>query len=284
MDIEVRLLPDASKQNRHCFLIEINKNHTIWYLAKRFSQILDLKHTLEKKHTIKIYDFPKKRLFKSYTNKVLQSRLLIFNRFFQYINTRDHLRLDPIYDKFIRTDIYLDSLKNIQQTDQLERCILHSDHLNLQLINLKDEVDTLQNEIIELGEKLNIINKNIVKYLETNGNTHDRLQTINKNRMSAHEEKLKLLNTLQQMEKLYYLVRKNCCLIKNNNIDCLEKINLYTQQHNTLKSNLIETNKLITNLDDKYVNQYWKIEEYQLINNLVDKKIIPTLQNLNQLL
>jgi hypothetical protein len=282
MNVKVGLSPNASKKNKHCFLIEIHKNHTIWYLAKRFSQILELKNELEKAHTMKIYDFPNKLVFNSYSNRVLEERIAIFNRFFLFINNRDSLSKDPFYERFIRTDITLDSVKNIQETHELSSCILKSESLDLKLDSLKINIDREKAEFLELSNKLEIIDKNIIETIKENKEITNHLLEINENRIDSHEDKLKLIEKMKELDNLYNVLRLNCCLIKSNKIDTIDKINSYTQKIELLKETITKLNEKISNIDDSYINKYWKKKEYNLINDLISLKIITNLIDINK--
>ena len=281
METKVSLLNDydmSDKVNKRCYLIQIKKNFLIWYVTKRYRQILNLKLELEKRHQIKIPDFPVKKMLGSYSRNITDQRVNSFNLFFRYINSRENLVQDHIYDKFFRSDIYLDSYRDIQQSDILKNTIVKSETLNLALNDLTTKVETLEDEVNNLQDKLKIIRKNIASTRNSNKEKLDYLIDLENGRKNSHVKKNELVDEIMELTKFYYILRQKCCLVKNLKIGNMETINEYEILSSEIRLELMRINNWIKDLDDKFVNHYWKIDDYIRISNLLETRLIPKLK------
>ena len=60
----------------------------------------------------------------------------------------------------------------------------------------------------------------------------------------------------------------------------IETINEYEYMNNEIRVELIKINNWIKDLDDKFINNYWKMDDYQRIGGLLENKLIPRIKKI----
>ena len=263
------------KNNPQCYLLEIMEDQNIWFILKRYQQIYQLKVYLESKYKIKVPQFPKKRIFRNYVEFTINNRITKFNYFFKFIN-QPHIVRDAYYQEFLKTDICLDSYRDIQQSDLLKKGLIDCEKLDINMTNLTDKVTYIWEETNSLLNRITEIKLDLEKHQEKNKTLMDNLTGLETDSKNCHQVKVEIINELDDLDKQYQALRLKYCLIRSTKACNQEEINQSKHQVNELKLQLNRINNWINDLDDRYINQYWNIVEYQRIHDLLKTKLIPT--------
>jgi len=275
MEIKVRL--DSDNLGRRHYLLQVTENWTTWYISKRYNQIHSLKISLEGELGVKWEDFPGKRLFNSYQDKVLRYRCSKFEEYFNYITSLPVVIESSLLGKFVKSDIFLHSYHEIGQSDTLCQGLRDSRELETRVSFLIEELETQKLKLTNLIEKVDIISSNVENIFGRNGKILEELAMIDGDRIKTHGEKLELISSIGDLDELYKSLRQKCCLIRGGNSQYEGKLSGYSNEAIKLEDDFNRINGLIVNLDDRYINHYWKYVEYRQINELISKKLKPDL-------
>ena len=271
MEIKVRL--DSDNLPRHHYLLQITENWTTWYISKRYKQIYNLKSILEGELGVKWDSFPRKRLFNSYKDEVLRYRCRRFEEYFNYLTSLPEVIGSSLLVKFLKSDIFLYSYQEIGQSDTLCQGLRDSRELETKVSFLIEELETQKLKLTNLIEKVDIISSNVENIFGKNSKILEELGMIDGDRIKTHGEKLELISSIGELDNLYKSLRQKCRLIRGGNSQHEEKLSGYSNEAIKLEDDFDRINGLIVNLDDRYVNHYWKHVEYRQINELISKKL-----------
>ncbi len=278
MNFNISILNDNGKR---MYLIQINEESATWSIEKRFSEILKLKEDLSRQFGQHFKNFPKKRLTNHYREDVIKKRLCGINIFFTNVSLHNEMINSSIFQNFIRSDIQLETLEDLKQSEQIKSNFCKSKELEEGLIELENELNFLNDDISEVVEKSNTLNENIKKLKLKNCENIAFFNKLKELKVKNNKEKNLTIENLSELDNTYITLKRQIILVKILQSQSFERLGNMLNTVNKLDKQLLDINQVICKVDDTFITNKFKLENLQRINDIYLNKIKGELENLN---
>jgi len=210
----------------------------------------------------------------TYDNAVMTNIVLQNDSEFNFVNkTQTERRL--LLSQFLGLDIYkslYNTATNLNKTKKVEFEYLLKQNVNNELVESKDELDTLYTQIDLTTNKINDYNELIDKGNVKINDLKSKIINISTNNIDINlliNNKILLENEIEQLSQRLKLLNDSVIIYNNNIISCKNQIQNYdindlTDKYNTYNNNIKILEKLNVSLSQS-------LTEKELLNSQISK-------------
>ncbi len=278
MKFNVTLLNNNEKRY---YLIEITDEVTVWSVEKRFQELYLLKEALSNRFNYKFNRFPKRLLFNSYRSDILQKRLQSISHFLATIGELDFMVNSDLFQNFIRSNIYLETYENIRQADLIRDSFIKSKELQLKVNGVLDDCYLLEDEITALGDKNQILIKNIKDVEAKNQANLNLFVEAKQLKLASSREKNQSIQHFKDLDELYIQLKRQIVLVNVLKSSTVERLNNLRDNTVELEGDLLAVHNLVETISDPVLKHKFYLAEYQAINKLYLDKITKQLSKMS---